>query len=106
MGAAGPEVGAPELAAYLERLGSHAVGGPVDRAGAEQRLLDLGRCHEPPRSALDLRAVDGGWEGWLIISARDRRLRIDAATGRMTPISPQPSRKRRARRSGETVDES
>lgn len=100
------EVGAPELAAYLERLGSHAVGGPVDRAGAEQRLLDLGRCQEPPRSALDLRAVDGGWEGWLILSGRNRRLRIDAATGRMTSISPEPARKRRARRPGKTVEES
>lgn len=99
------EAGAPELAAYLERLGSHAARGPVDRAGAEQRLLDLGRCHEPPRSALDLREVDGGWEGWLVISARDRRLRIDAATGRMTPSSPEPPRKRPARRSGKTAEE-
>ncbi|WAS99350.1 hypothetical protein [Nannocystis punicea] len=80
------EIGAPELAAYLERLGGHAVAGPVDREGAEQRLLDLGRCVEPPRSALCLRAVEGGWEGWLVNSALNRRLRIDAATGRMTPI--------------------
>ena len=85
-------VGAPELAAYLERLGRHAVAGAIDRQGAEQRLLDLGRCGEPPRSALDLRAVDGGWEGWLVHSAGNRRLRIDAATGRMTSI-PAPRRR-------------
>lgn len=81
-------VGAPELAAYLERLGRHAVAGPIDRQDAEQRLLDLGRCIEPPRSALDLREVDGGWEGWLVHSGSGthRRLRIDVTTGRMTPI--------------------
>lgn len=84
--------GAPELAEYLERLGRHALRGPVDRAGAEQRLLDLGRCAEPPRRALDLREVDGGWTGWIVHSAGNRRLRIDAATGRMTLL--ETSRKR------------
>lgn len=75
--------GADALAAYLERLASYAVAGPVDRKGAEQRLLDLGRCGEPTRAAIDVRAAPGGFTGKLVHSAGDRRVRIDAATGAM-----------------------
>ncbi|MDC0716580.1 hypothetical protein [Nannocystis bainbridge] len=79
-------VGAPELATYLERLGRHADAGPVDHEGAEQRLLDLASCSEPPRGELELVAVEGGWEGRHVRATLPGRTRIDGATGRMTTI--------------------
>lgn len=74
-------IGAGALADYLERLGRHAIPGPVDRATAVQRLRDVGRCSEPTPEQVAVRGVDGGWEGNLVHSSGNRRLFIDAATG-------------------------
>jgi hypothetical protein len=88
------EVGAEELARYLERLGGYAVPAPVDREGAVQRLVDLARCSPPSPEEVKLREADGGWEGWLLHSAGNKWVRIDAATGSITkakrPRSPSP----------------
>lgn len=77
---------AGDLAAYLERLGGYAARGAVDREGALRRLLDLGRCHEPTRAQVDLRPVEGGWQGTLVHSGGNRRIRVDAATGALTRV--------------------
>lgn len=82
--------GAMSLAAYLERLGGHAIPGPVDRGGALQRLRDLGRCAEPTIEAVRLREVDGAWQGLIIHSAGNRCVSIDAATGRIVVVKPPP----------------
>jgi hypothetical protein len=80
--------GGADVAEYLERLGSYARPGPVDRAGALQRLIDLGRCAPPTRAAVRLTERDGAWEGTLVHSGGNRRLRIDAATGAITLVRP------------------
>lgn len=92
--------GAHALAEYLERLGRHAIAGPVDRATAVQRLRDVARCHEPTAEAVAVRAVDGGWEGDLLHSSGDRRVVIDAATGavRFAASDPGPAGGRRSPR--------
>lgn len=85
--------GAAELARYLERLGAHADEAPVDRDGAEQRLLDMGRCSEPPRDKLDIQSIQGGFEGNLITSGSKQRVRIAAATGRITLVPNKPRKR-------------
>lgn len=89
-------VGAGALASYLERLGSYARRGPVDRDAALQRLVDVARCHAPPPDKVQLVAADGGWEGLLLHSAGNKRIHIDAATGEMrhADAPPRPRRKR------------
>lgn len=87
---------AEQLQVYLERLGRHAVPGPVDRAGAVQRLQDLGRCGEPRREEVDVREVEGGWSGLIIHSAGNRQVRIDAATGELSLLSGSRGRRRRS----------
>lgn len=82
--------GATSLAEYLERLGRHAIPGPVDRPEALQRLRDLGRCGEPTIDAVKLRAVDGAWQGLLIHSGGNRTISIDPATGRIMVVKPPP----------------
>lgn len=77
---------APDLAAYLERLGSYARPAPVDRDGALQRLLDLARCSPPQPREVALRAVAEGWTGSLKHSAGNKRIRIDARTGAITHV--------------------
>ncbi len=73
-------VGAEALAEYLERLGRHAIPGPVDRAAVVQRLRDVARCQEPPAEQVAVVEVEGGFEGVLVGSVH-RRLYFDATSG-------------------------
>lgn len=93
-------IGASALACYLERLGRHAMSGPVDRDGAVQLLVDVASCRAPKPEEVAVVAVDGGWEGVLLFSAGNRRLHIDAATGavRFADSDRGPPGRRRKRR--------
>lgn len=83
------------LAVYLERLGSYAARAPVDRDGALARLVDLARCSPPEPDKVQLRELAGAWEGALLHSGGNRRIRIDASTGALThPPKPAPRRRR------------
>lgn len=81
---AAERVGSPRLASYLARLAAYREAGPVDHAGALQRLRDLARCSEPSVDEVALESVAGGFVGTLKHSGGDRRLRIDARTGAIT----------------------
>ncbi|MEZ4450891.1 MAG: hypothetical protein R3B09_15530 [Nannocystaceae bacterium] len=88
---------ANDLADYMERLVGYASPRAVDLEGAEQRLVDLGRCDRPPRHTVDVREAEGGFTGVLVHSAGDRRVHIAAATGEITRASPPgPGRGRKA----------
>lgn len=90
--------GDDHLAAYLDRLGRHAVPAPVDRDGALQRLLDLARCAPPPTpDPLQLREVPDGFQGLLLHSGGNRRIHIDARTGALTRVPAAPRKPRTPR---------
>lgn len=79
--------GAETLAGYLDRLGGYARASSVDHEVAVQRLLDIASCFAPPPEALTVVVVPGGWEGPVLNSARDVRVRIDAKTGAMSRVT-------------------
>lgn len=53
--------GAPEVAAYFERLASYALPSKVDRDAVLQRAMDLHRCAPPQPEEVDVRVDGDGW---------------------------------------------
>jgi hypothetical protein len=75
---------APELAAYLERLGRYAEPRAVDQAEVRQRVLDLRRCHANEGVAPSFTREGDRWVARLDrANVTEGRLVIEAATGRM-----------------------